>query len=95
MSFKKGNIYWDVFISHSSEDKEFVALPLTKILKESGLNVWLDKHELFIGDSLRRKIEEGLLNSRFGVVILSENFFKKEWPQKELDALISKGRGPI
>jgi hypothetical protein len=90
MSFKKGEIYWDVFISHSSEDKEDVALPLTKILKENGLTVWLDKHELFIGDSLRRKIEEGLSNSRFGVVILSENFFKKEWPQKELDALISK-----
>jgi len=93
MSFKKEKIYWDVFISHSSEDKEVVAIPLTKILKESGLTVWLDKHELFIGDSLRRKIEEGLFNSRFGVVILSENFFKKEWPQKELDALISKEEG--
>jgi hypothetical protein len=93
MSLKKGKIYWDVFISHASEDKEVIALPLTNILKKSGLTVWLDKHELFIGDSLRRKIEEGLSNSRFGVVILSENFFKKEWPQKELDALISKEEG--
>ncbi len=85
--------YWDVFISHASEDKEDIALPLTKILKESGLRVWLDKHELFIGDSLRRKLDEGLSNSRFGVVILSDNFFNKEWPQKELDALISKEDG--
>jgi hypothetical protein len=90
MNQRKDKIYWDVFISHLSEDKEIIALPLTKILIKNGLTVWLDKQELFVGDSLKRKIEEGLYNSRFGVVILSENFFKKEWPQKELDALMSK-----
>ncbi len=66
---------WDVFISHASEDKETIAKPLAKILIHNGLSVWLDQHELFLGDSLRRKIEEGLSNSRFGVVILSKNFF--------------------
>ena len=55
MNFKRSKIYWDVFISHASEDKKVVVLPLTNILKKSGLTVWLDKHELFIGDSIRRK----------------------------------------
>jgi hypothetical protein len=44
---------------------------------------------LTIGDSLRRKIDEGLARSRFGVVVLSEAFFKKEWPQRELDGLVA------
>ncbi len=40
------------------------------------------------GDSLRRRIEEGLARSRFGVLVLSKNFFAKEWPQRELDGLV-------
>lgn len=40
-----------------------------------------------IGGSLRRKIDEGLAHSRFGVVILSKHFFAKNWPQYELDGL--------
>lgn len=45
---------------------------------------------LRIGDSLRRKIDHGLARSRFGVVILSPSFFSKNWPQYELDGLVTK-----
>jgi hypothetical protein len=51
--------------------------------------VWLDRQELRIGDSLREKIDEGLANSRFGVVILSPSFLAKGWPRKELDGLFA------
>lgn len=81
---------YDVFISHASEDKEEVAQPLAEQLKQVGLEVWLDEFELKLGDSIRRKIENGLAESRFGIVILSPDYFRKEWPQKELDALIAK-----
>jgi hypothetical protein len=84
---------YDVFISHASEDKEDVALPLAEILKSYGINAWVDKNELHLGSSLRRKIDDGLANSKFGVVILSHHFFSKEWPQKELDALVSREDG--
>jgi len=80
---------WDAFISHASEDKEAVALPLAEALTKAGLRVWLDRTELRIGDSLRRKIEEGLAESRFGIVILSKSFLSKDWPQKELDGLMA------
>lgn len=93
MAREKEKYNWDVFISHASEDKEEIALPLANFLTKNGLKVWLDKHEIFIGDSLRRKIDEGLANSRFGIVILSKNFFEKEWPKKELDALVSREDG--
>ena len=80
---------WDVFISHASEDKARVALPLAAELQQAGLRVWLDTHELTLGDSLRTKIDEGLSKSRFGAVILSEAFFAKDWPQRELNALVA------
>ena len=89
----KQDYQWDVFISHASEDKLSVASPLSEKLIQKGLRVWLDDHQLTVGDSLRRKIDEGLAKSQFGVVILSEKFFSKEWPQKELDALVSREDG--
>jgi formylglycine-generating enzyme required for sulfatase activity len=81
---------WDVFISHAWEDKEAFARPLAKALEEKGLRVWYDEFTLTLGDSLRRSIDRGLAQSRYGVVILSPHFFAKEWPQKELDGLAAR-----
>src|SRR5258708_39027727 len=78
---------WDVFLSHASEDKQAVALPLTDALRRAGVRVWLDKFQIDLGDSLRQKIDKGLANSRFGAVILSEAFLTKHWTGRELDAL--------
>ena len=81
---------WEVFISHASEDKDAVARPLANHLSTLGLKVWLDESELFLGDSLRTKIDAGLAKSRFGVVILSPSFFAKNWTKAELDGLIAR-----
>ncbi|WP_263383383.1 toll/interleukin-1 receptor domain-containing protein [Granulicella arctica] len=81
---------WHVFISHASEDKEAFAKPLAEELKLRGLDVWYDEYTLTVGDSLRRRIDEGLSRSKFGVVILSKAFFEKEWPQRELDGLAAR-----
>lgn len=81
---------WDVFVCHASEDKEAVVEPLVAALTTRGLRIWYDRTALTIGDSLRRKIDEGLAKSRFGIVILSHAFFRKEWPQRELDGLAQK-----
>lgn len=81
--------HWDAFISHASEDKETVALPLAAALKRAGVLVWLDRFELQVGDSLREKIDEGLAQSRFGIVILSSSFLAKGWPKRELNGLLA------
>ena len=81
---------YDVFMSHASEDKESIARPLTEALEERGLRVWFDNQEIRIGDSIRRKIEEGLAQSRYGVVILSKPFISKFWTNFELDGLIER-----
>ena len=80
----------DVFLSHASEDKVALARPLYKGLTKAGVKVWFDEAELTMGDSLRRRIDEGLARCRFGVVILSPKFFAKDWPQKELDGLVAR-----
>lgn len=81
---------WDVFVCHASEDKEDFVRPLANALNNSGLSVWYDEFSLRVGDSLRKAIDEGLANSRYGVVVLSKDFFAKNWPQHELDGLMSK-----
>ncbi len=81
---------YDVFISHASEDKDAVVRPLANLLREKGVKVWYDEFELQIGDSLRRKIDLGLANSRFGIVIISRDFIKKGWANYELDGIITK-----
>ena len=78
---------WDVFVSYASEDREEVAGPLAAMLSRLGLRVWYDQMELRVGDSLRRKIDDGLSRCRFGVVILSESFFGKQYPESELNGL--------
>lgn len=80
---------WDVFISHASEDKEAFVRELANKLSTSGLKVWYDEFTLTLGDSLRRSIDHGLSNSRYGIVVLSQSFFSKEWPQRELDGLVT------
>ena len=81
---------YDVFISHASEDKDEVVRPLANALRNEGLRVWYDEFELKIGDSLRRKIDKGLANSKFGIVVLSKDFIKKGWTNYELDGIITK-----
>ena len=80
---------YDFFISHASEDKDSFVRGLAEALQAKGARVWYDEFTLQVGDSLRRQIDKGLKNSRFGVVVLSKHFFMKEWAQRELDGLSS------
>lgn len=81
---------YDVFVSHASEDKDDFVRDFAMCLQKNGLKVWYDEFTLRVGDSLRRTIDHGLKNSRYGIVILSEAFFSKEWPQRELDGLFAR-----
>jgi len=73
---------FDVFLSHSTKDKAMVR-PLAERLREDGLNVWFDEWMVKPGDSIARKIEEGLENSRVLVLCMSANAFGSDWAQLE------------
>jgi hypothetical protein len=89
-SLADGKRAHDVFISHASEDKEDIVRPLANALVNEGLDVWYDEFTLRIGDSLRQTIDQGLANSRVGLVVLSSSFVSKGWPNYELDGIVTK-----
>ena len=84
---------YDAFISHASEDKEDFVRPLANILIEIGAKIWYDEFTLQIGRSLSRSIDKGLTSSKYGIIVLSKNFFAKDWPEYELKSLNAKELG--
>lgn len=80
----------DVFLSHASEDKDTIARPLKDALEARGLSVWFDEIKIRVGQSIRQEIEKGIATARFGVIIVSPDFFKKQWTRAELDALFAR-----
>ena len=91
-----GNGTPDTFICHASEDKESIARPLKDALEQARVYAWLDESEMHLGDSIRRKIDQGLTACRSATVILSRTFFEKYWTQYEMDGIIQRQiRGEI
>ena len=84
------NKKWDVFISHASEDKEDFVRPLAEKLQKCGVKVWYDEFELKMGDSLSDSINRGLQESKYGIIVLSQAFFEKEWTNYELKSLLMR-----
>ena len=80
-----------VFISHASEDKDRFVVELSKKLRNSGIDAWLDKWEMHPGDSLVDKIfEEGIKESEAMIVVISKISIKKKWVREELNAGVIK-----
>ena len=78
-----------VFLSHNSEDKPF-ARNLKEMLNEKGVqNVWIDEAEILIGDSLIKKIGEGISKTTYFGVILSPRSIKSPWVEAELESAMS------
>ncbi len=80
---------YDLFICHASKDKPIVGR-LVSLLEDKGIKVWYDDDRIKIGHSIIEVINEGINKSNYGLVILSPNFFDREWPKWELGALFVK-----
>lgn len=74
-----------VYLAHASDDKA-IAKPLAEGLIQRGIDVWYDNWEIGYGDSLRRKMEEGLGGCTHFVVLLTEKSIEKPWVKEEIDA---------
>ncbi len=75
---------YDVFLSHSSDDKEIVR-PIAERLRADGLRVWFDEWEIKPGHSIPAKVREGLRQSRMLVFCMSANGFGSKWTTFETD----------
>ncbi len=71
-----------VFISHSSNDKAFVR-QLASNLKDIGHQPWLDEWEIRVGDCIVSKIEQGIADANFVIIVLSSNAVRSGWVERE------------
>ena len=78
-----------IFICYSSKDKRFVET-LYNDLKEKEIDVWLDKWEIEVGDSITQKIEEGIENNDYLALILSKNSVESSWVKLEFSSALIK-----
>lgn len=74
-----------IFISYSHTDKEFVD-ELALSLVHNHVNVWVDRWEINVGDSILNKVQEAIQSSSALLVILSKASVQSEWCKKELSA---------
>lgn len=74
-----------IFISYSHDNKEFVD-QLAMQLVHRNVNVWLDRWELSIGDSIIDKVQEAVDGASALLVILSKASIASEWCKKELSS---------
>ena len=81
---------WDVFISHAVEDQESFVRQLAGTLTSLDLSVWYAETALRVGQSLSRSIDMGIAQSRYGIVVISQHFMKKHWPEYELRGLVCR-----
>ncbi len=56
-----------------------------------GLEVWIDKHELLVGDSLLERVGDGISDGDFVLAIISPHSIDSAWCRKELRLAATRG----
>ncbi len=74
-----------IFISYSHKDKAFVDRLAIQLIRRN-VNVWLDRWELSVGDSLVERVQDAVDGASALLVILSKASVTSEWCKKELSA---------
>lgn len=80
----------DIFICHAGEDKDEIVRPMVEAFNQADISCWYDEAEIRWGDSITQKVNEGLATSRYVVVVFSPAFVQKNWPQRELNAVLNQ-----
>ena len=74
-----------LFISYAWEDttNNFV-IKLKRDLEAAGLQVFLDKHEIYPGDIIQHEVARGMEEADGIIIVYSERYPKSDWCDKEL-----------
>lgn len=81
----QGMRYHDIFLSHGHEDKPFVKMLQDAFVERGVKKVWVDEAEILVGDSLLKKIAEGIEKTEYFGIVLSPNSVDSPWVQHELE----------
>jgi TIR domain len=77
------------FVSHSGQDRHFVER-FAADLWGFGVMAWYSRWEIKAGDSIPAKIDEGIEDCEFFIIVLSKHSLHAAWVQTELQAAISR-----
>lgn len=77
-----------IFISYSHADKEIVHNIVDKI-EERGLNVWIDKKKIDVGDRILDAVNQGMQECDLPVIFISENTLTASFAQHELKSFFA------
>jgi len=81
---------YDVFISHANNDKTPYVERLKKSLDKLDISIFYDKDSLEWGDNWKNRILDGVNKAEFAIIVISENFFGREWTEKELNEFLNR-----
>lgn len=81
---------YDVFISHASKDKADLVEELYQSLNKLGVTIFYDKESLEWGDNWKDRILNGTKKAEFAIIVISENFFGREWTERELSEFLNR-----
>lgn len=81
---------YDVFLSHANADKLNYVDELYDVLNMLGVRIFYDKTSLTWGDNWKNEILKGTASSEFAIIVISENFFDREWTERELSEFLTR-----
>ena len=81
---------YDVFISHANKDKLDYVDSLYMAIRKLGVNIFYDSEVLSWGDDWKKVSLEGTEQSEFAIIVISENFFGREWTERELEEFLKR-----
>lgn len=81
---------YDVFISHASKDKIGYVNALRSEIKKLGINIFYDIDVIEWGNNWKETILDGTAQCEFAIVVISENFFGREWTERELTEFLHR-----
>jgi len=81
---------FDLFVSHSAKDKEFVRRLRTD-LEIYGCRVWVDETYLSVGSALSTGLEQAIRESRFVAVVYSRDAMISPWVEHERLYAVANG----
>lgn len=80
-----------IFISFSGTAREQYAVKFLNFFTQNGFEGWYDRHELFLGDDLKKAIiEKGIYNANYSILIINKTFLSRDWPCEEARLLYER-----
>lgn len=81
---------YDVFVSHANKDKKEYVEELKSSFEKLNIKIFYDKDSLEWGDNWKKRILDGVSKAKFAVIVISENYFGREWTEKELNQFLRR-----